>query len=33
MERALAETKLPPEAEAPLRQFFHDAATFMINRE
>jgi hemoglobin len=32
MERALSETKLPVEAERPLRQFFHDAATFMINR-
>jgi hemoglobin len=32
MEAALAETQLPAGAEAPLRQFFHDAATFMINR-
>jgi hemoglobin len=32
MEAALAETHLPPEAERPLRAFFHDAATFMINR-
>jgi hemoglobin len=32
MERALIETKLPPDAERALRQFFHDAATSMINR-
>jgi hemoglobin len=32
MERALAETKLPQEAERLLRAFFNDAATFMINR-
>ena len=32
MERALVETKLPQEAERLLRAFFHDAATFMINR-
>ena len=32
MERAMAETKLPAEAERLLRAFFHDAATFMINR-
>ena len=32
MERALIETKLPAEVEKPLRTFFHDAATFMINR-
>ena len=32
MEQSLAEAKLPPEAERPLRQFFEDAATFMINR-
>ena len=32
MEGAMAETKLPPEAERLLRAFFHDAATFMINR-
>ena len=31
MEAALAEAQLPPEAEPPLRRFFHDAATFMIN--
>jgi hemoglobin len=31
MEAALAEVQLPPEAVPPLRQFFHDAATFMIN--
>ena len=33
MTEALAEAKLPPEAEPPLRQFFDDAATFLINRE
>ena len=32
MEQALAEAKLPPEALPPLRRFFHDAATFMINQ-
>jgi hemoglobin len=32
MEQALAETDLPERAVQPLRQFFHDAATFMINR-
>ena len=32
MEQALAETRLPEEAERLLRAFFHDAATFMINR-
>jgi hemoglobin len=32
MEQALAETSLPEPAIHPLRQFFHDAATFMINR-
>src|SRR3954467_7581515 len=32
MEQALAETKPPAEVEKPLRAFFHDAATFMINR-
>ena len=31
MEAALAESQLPPEVHAPLRRFFHDAATFMIN--
>ncbi len=31
MEAALAEAKLPSEAEPALRKFFHDAATFMIN--
>ena len=33
MEQSLAEAQLPPAAEQPLRKFFHDAATFMINRE
>lgn len=32
MEQALAETGLAAEAVPVLRQFFHDAATFMINR-
>jgi hemoglobin len=32
MEAALAEAKLPPTAEQMLRKFFHDTATFMINR-
>ena len=33
MEAALAETNLPEAATVPLRRFFHDAATFMINRQ
>jgi len=33
MEQSLAEVQLPDAAVAPLRKFFHDAATFMINRE
>ncbi len=32
MESALAEAELPPEAIPPLRKFFHEAATFMINQ-
>src|SRR5215208_6411191 len=32
MEQALDEAKLPPEPERLLRQFFHDSATFLINR-
>lgn len=32
MTRALQEAKLPPEAEAVLREFFESTATFMINR-
>ena len=32
MEAALDEAQLPPEVHPPLRRFFHDAATFMINR-
>ncbi len=32
MENALAQTQLPPAALPALRQFFHDAATFMINQ-
>src|SRR5437868_8423362 len=31
MEAALAETKLHPQAQRMLRQFFHDSATFLIN--
>ena len=33
MEEALAEVQLPEDAVWPLRKFFHEAATFMINRE
>ena len=33
MDEALAETSLPPEADAALRKFFHESATFMINRQ
>jgi hemoglobin len=32
MQAALEETALPDAALPPLRQFFHEAATFMINR-
>jgi hemoglobin len=32
MEAALAEVNLPADAVPPLRKFFHEAATFMINR-
>jgi hypothetical protein len=32
MEEALVEANLPAASHAPLRKFFHDAATFMINR-
>jgi hemoglobin len=31
MSEALDEAKLPPEAERPLRKFFHEAATFLVN--
>ena len=31
MEQTLDETKLPPDADRMLRQFFHDSATFLIN--
>jgi hemoglobin len=31
MEAALVEAALPAEAIPPLRKFFHDSATFMIN--
>jgi hemoglobin len=31
MEAAMAEADLPEAAHAPLRKFFHEAATFMIN--
>ena len=31
MEAALAEVNLPQEVVPPLRKFFHEAATFMIN--
>ena len=33
MEQALGEASFPAEAEAVLRNFFDDAATFLINRE
>ena len=32
MEKALAEARLPAEAEEPLRRFFDSTATFMMNR-
>ena len=32
MEQALDETHLPPAAETILREFFHNTATFLINR-
>lgn len=32
MDRALDETTLPEDATAVLRAFFHDTATFMMNR-
>lgn len=32
MEAALAEAALPAEAEGLLRKFFHDSATFLVNR-
>jgi hemoglobin len=32
MERALDQTALPPEADALLRAFFRNTATFLINR-
>ena len=32
MEAAMTEADLPEAAKPPLRKFFHDAATFMINR-
>lgn len=32
MERALTEVGLPDDAAAALRTFFHDTATFMMNR-
>jgi hemoglobin len=32
MEASLAEAELPAEVHPPLRKFFHEAATFMINR-
>ena len=33
MEAALVEADFPPEVQAPLRQFFHEGATFMINQK
>ena len=32
MEQSLAEAEFPEEVIPPLRKFFHEAATFMINR-
>ena len=32
MEASLAEVQLPADVLPPLRRFFHDSATFMINR-
>lgn len=32
MEEAMAEADLPAQAIPPLRKFFHEGATFMINR-
>ena len=32
MEASLAEANFPADAIPPLRKFFHDSATFMINR-
>jgi hemoglobin len=32
MDRALDEVELPPEVTSLLREFFHDTATFMMNR-
>jgi hemoglobin len=33
MEAALAEVNLPEQVVPPLRKFFHESATFMINRQ
>ncbi len=33
MEQAMSESDLPEAVVPPLRKFFHEAATFMINRE
>jgi hemoglobin len=33
MDRALDDTKLPSEAEAVLRKFFHETATFLMNAQ
>jgi hemoglobin len=33
MEAALAEVNLPEAAVGPLRKFFHEAGTFLINRD
>ena len=32
MEEALAEVQLPPEPAELLRRFFHESATFLVNR-
>jgi len=33
MEAALAEVNFPADVVPPLRKFFHESATFMINRQ
>jgi hemoglobin len=33
MEAALAEVQFPADVDRALRQFFHDAATFLVNQE
>jgi hypothetical protein len=33
MEESLAEVQLPEQADQVLREFFHNTATFLINRD